>query len=760
MTPSQSPNFLETPPTKLDGYPDDWLSDGKFNLAIHELPHASSTREWWYVNSHLTTEDGGRFSIFASFFRLVVGEDEQNGNPLYAYSVTWGTIDVNNQAYLTTSLVDRCAPQVGLKAIESGTSQSDPLLQRAIREVFAKDDVPLPDRLLKNNVFVSSQRLELDFDGNQFVKLNDGCYKLKLVREDCKVGCELFLKPEKPAIPHGDNGVVQGPSGEGMFYYFIPRCAVTGTITLDNRCLNIKEGRGWYDHEFGKPNSQPTFDGIAQNIAWNWISVQLENGYDVSVYDLFDNNKDGQRCGHWAIVIDPEGNWQNYSEFTFQPLKTWTSSRTFTVYPIQWQLEIPAANLSLSVNAEFPAQEFITIISKPAFWEGRVTVSGDLNSKAIAGLGFVERSNFKPVESLKEFLEAVGQETRKSIQTLLSLTPTHQQMLQLVAREARGHYLEGMDFEQYNRALIQPIRDIIDRGGKSWRSYALLACIDLVGGDSHPFLAWLAVPELLHVGSLIVDDVEDRSQVRRGGPSCHELYGEARAINAGSACYFFGEILLRDSQLSDPEKLKVYEVYFETLRSAHAGQAIDIDGFSQLMPEIVKQGNGDLLEKRILAVHRLKSAVPASSLARLGGILGKGTIAQIEGLENYFEALGLAFQIVDDVLNLRGFEKDLKSRGEDISAGKITLPIAKAMSRLTLEERQQLWDVLSSKSTEPSAIAAAIEQLERCGAIQACHQQATELVESAWEKLDTLVPDSDIKIRLRAFSWYVLERHY
>ncbi|NKB18813.1 MAG: carotenoid 1,2-hydratase [Pseudanabaena sp. CRU_2_10] len=225
-----------------------------------------------------------------------------------------------------------------------------------------------------------------------------------------------------------------------------PDCAVTGTITLDDRCLNIKEGRGWYDHEFGKLNQKPAFDGIAQDIAWNWISVQLENGYEVSVYDLFDNNKDGERCGHWAIVIDPEGNWQNYSEFTFQPLKTWTSSRTFTVYPIQWQLEIPAAKLSLSVNADFPAQEFITIISKPAFWEGRVTVSGDLDCKAIAGLGFIERSNFKPIESLKEFLEAVGQETRKSIQNLLPLTPNHQQMLQLVAREDRKHYLEGLDF--------------------------------------------------------------------------------------------------------------------------------------------------------------------------------------------------------------------------------------------------------------------------------------------------------------------------
>jgi hypothetical protein len=67
------------------------------------------------------------------------------------------------------------------------------LLQRALREVFAKDNVPLPDRFLKNNVFVNPQRLELDFDGNQFVKLDDGCYKLKLVREDCKAGCELFF---------------------------------------------------------------------------------------------------------------------------------------------------------------------------------------------------------------------------------------------------------------------------------------------------------------------------------------------------------------------------------------------------------------------------------------------------------------------------------------------------------------------------------------------------------------------------------------
>jgi geranylgeranyl pyrophosphate synthase len=656
--------------------------------------------------------------------------------------------------------VDKNTPQIGLNLIESGSSQADPLLERSLREILEKNHVPLPDRLLKQDATVDPQQLRLKFDHNEFIKLEDGRYQLKLAQADCPVSCELFFTPEKPAVRHGDCGVVKGTADEDMFYYLIPRCSVAGTITLDQQQLEVQAGSGWYDHEFGKPNQPETFTGIAQDIAWNWVSIQLENGYEVCAYDLFNNNQNGERCGHWVIVIDPEGNVQNYSEFSFQPLKTWTSSRTFSVYPIQWQLEVPAANLRVVVSADFPAQEFITLISKPSFWEGRVTVKGDFNHQATAGLGFVERSNFNPVENLKDFFAAVGVETKQSIHNLLPITPNESQIKHLVASPAHGHYLEGLDREQYSRVLMQPIRDIIDRGGKSWRSYAFLACIDIVGGNSQPFISWLALPELLHVGSLIVDDVEDRSETRRGGLTCHHLYGEAQAINAGTACYFLGEVLLRNSRLSDLEKLQVYEIYFETLRSAHTGQAIDIDGFNHLMPEIVDQGDGDRLEQHILAVHRLKSAVPASAVARLGGILGKGQEVQIAGLGNFFESLGLAFQIIDDVLNLRGFEKNLKATGEDITCGKVTLPVAKAMSRLNLGERQSLWQVISSKPSDPSVVAAVIAKIEECGALQACHLQAQALIDSAWQNFNPLVPDSDVKMRLRAFSWYVLERHY
>ncbi|GAB3947991.1 hypothetical protein GCM10028805_21290 [Spirosoma harenae] len=691
---------------------------------------------------------------------MAIGRNEQTQEFHYAHSLTWGLSDVSTQRYHIDSLVDQCAPQVGIDMIDKGLETTDPLPQRALREVLQKGAVPLPDRLLTRDALVSLDTLSLDYDGNRFVKEADGRYHLTLLKADQSVGADLYFHSQTAPVRHGDDGLVRGTAGEDMFYYFMPHCQVEGTITLETNTSQVAEATGWYDHEFGKPTNDTPEGRIDHSTAWNWISVQLVNGYRISAYDLFDNNANGAGCGRWVIVIDLQGNARYYEDFTFQPLKNWTSSRTFDTYPTAWQLDIPDAAISLYVEAEFAAQEFITIISKPAFWEGRVTIKGMFEHEPVVGLGYVERSGFGRIDKLDDFFRSVTKQTRKSIQALVPLSPTDDQLRRLVATDANAHYLNGLDPVQYSNALLKPIREIIDRGGKSWRSYAALACIDLVGGNSGQFINWMAWPELLHTGSLIVDDVQDQSTIRRGEASCHTLFGEATAINAGNACYFLGELLLTDARISDAQKLKIYELYFETMRAAHAGQAIDIDGFASLMPEVVGYGRGAQLEDRILAVHRLKSAVPASSLAQLGAVLGNGTREQGTVLGAFFEALGLAFQIIDDVLNLRGFERDLKSKGEDIRCGKITLPVAKAMSRLGWPARRDLWNDIQAKPTDTAVIADIIGRLEACGAIQACQQQAVELVELAWQKLDTLLPDSDVKIKLRAFSWYVLERHY
>jgi geranylgeranyl pyrophosphate synthase len=383
-----------------------------------------------------------------------------------------------------------------------------------------------------------------------------------------------------------------------------------------------------------------------------------------------------------------------------------------------------------------------------------------MRSAPVNGKGFLERSGFDRTDSIEQFFGAVGKETRRSVQRLLPLDLDPRSAARIVSGVDQSAYVHDLDLDHLSSSLIAPIRTIVDRGGKAWRSYVALACCDVVGGDSQPYLGWLAMPELMHVGSLIVDDVEDRSIVRRGGPAAHTLFGEPLAINAGTLCYFLPQIFLAQSQLPPAQQVRLYELYFEAARAAHAGQALDLAGFAHALPGIVARGDGAAAEARVRAIHRLKSAAPAGSLARIGAIIGGGSEAQIDALGVFVEHVGLAFQIVDDVLNLRGFENDLKQRGEDLREGKITMPVAKAMGLLDLESRMWLWNTLAARPDDQAVVDRAIDLLEECGALQACQVEAERLVDEAWSALDPLVPDSMAKLMLRAFSWFVLERHY
>ena len=89
----------------------DWPKDGPIDLAIHDLPHASSSTEWWYMHSHMKVKDGREFSIFASFFRHAISFDKATNKPDYAHSVIWGISDLKKKKYHTVSLVDKRAPK-------------------------------------------------------------------------------------------------------------------------------------------------------------------------------------------------------------------------------------------------------------------------------------------------------------------------------------------------------------------------------------------------------------------------------------------------------------------------------------------------------------------------------------------------------------------------------------------------------------------------------------------------------------------------
>jgi geranylgeranyl pyrophosphate synthase/predicted secreted hydrolase len=744
--------------------PNHWPGPGPIDLVQHDLPHAASTTEWWYVNAHLTAADGRAFSLFAAFFRIINAQ-RADGSFEYAHSLTWGVSDVAKKEYVARSFVDANAPTIGLERIKQGRGARDERLNRAVSEVLEKGKVPLPDRFFPGAVNVPADRLALDYGGMRFEKTKPGEYRLVVGSAEgphSPLGAELTFTLKKPPVRHGDDGVVRGVHGEDMFYVFVPRCEVKGVLTLDGQAVPVS-GQGWYDHEFSappKPRSEreKTKSDLGV-VAWNWVSAQLDDGSDVSVYDLV-HSETKESQGRWAIVIDADGTSRAFSDFSLTTSGQWRSVRTFERYPTTFQVEVPGAGLSLTVEAEFGDQELVTVISKPAFWEGRCQVKGTRAGKAVQGLGYVERSGFFSAETLDAFFKSVGEAVRESVQAVYPLELTRAHAEQLVAAPGRESVLDGVDLKQLARTLVAPVREITDRGGKAWRSYAALACCDVVLGDSRKFAEWLAFPEFMHVGSLIVDDVQDKSDVRRGGPTAHLKYGEALCINAGTAAYFMGERMLRRSLVRDDIKLELYDLYFEALREGHAGQAIDLDGLEAYVPIALDRGDVASLEKRVLAIHRLKTAAPASALARMGALVGGGSRVQVEAVGKYFDALGLAFQIVDDVLNLRGFKGDLKQRGEDLTHGKVTLPVARALGALDAKERLHLWALVSLRSADPAIVGEAIALIEKAGALDGCVDQARTLVEDAWRELHPLVEDSLAKVMLRAFGWYVLERHY
>ncbi|HTV20316.1 MAG TPA: polyprenyl synthetase family protein [Polyangiaceae bacterium] len=769
------------------GRAEDWPGPGPIDLSVHDAPHASSTLEWWYVNTHLELESGQKVAVFAAFFRQLAEEGDGDRARTYTHSVAWGISLIDERRFISKVAVDPLACQVGLDNLDAGVKNDDERVERAYREVLRKGKIPGPTRMFHTAPGVAERGLALDYDGDRFEKRSDNRYRLVLNDTQSDVACELELELQKPPTRYGEDGVVHGVSGETMFYYFVPRAEVTGSVRVGAKHERVASGSGWYDHEFGfndhrpgsqRPESERPESGVVALSAdigpdndtipaqrgetcWRWLSLQLDDGSDLSVF-FITRRATGEVLDNWTMLVDPRGRSSVYRDAKLETREKWRSTRTFIEYPVGMRVQVPSASLDLNVLATFGDQEVITVISEPAFWEGSVQVSGVRHGQPIAGRGWLECKGFGHAD-LDEFYSAVGREVRARLSQTLPLEPSLAATAQMMVRGGGSQPVTSnpdLDPDRLARCLVQPIREIADRGGKGWRSYAALACIDVVGGDSRRFLHWLVMPEIVHVGSLIVDDVEDESSVRRGGPCAHVLHGLPRAINSGTAAYFLAEPPIDKDDLPADRKLRIYRLYFDALRAGHAGQALDLDDVSELADHAAFTGETRELERHVMAVHKLKTAVPAGMFARAGALLGGGSDLEVETLGAFFEAVGLAFQIIDDVLNIRGFERNLKQRGEDITQGKLTLPVVKALAQLPTDQRSWLWRTLASRPSNPAVVDDVIRLLETCGALDQCTAQARELVEAAWAQLDPVLEDSQYKLMFRAFSWYVLERHY
>jgi len=305
--------------------------------------------------------------------------------------------------------------------------------------------------------------------------------------------------------------------------------------------------------------------------------------------------------------------------------------------------------------------------------------------------------------------------------------------------EVAGGMLEGVSAESIV-AIMRPVRELIVRGGKRWRPLVCLLSCEMYGGGDRA-LPLSVVVELAHNGTLVVDDIEDRSEWRRGASSVHLIFGEDVAINAGNMLYFLPTFLIDSAPFSAEERAELYRMFTEDMRCLHFGQGLDIQWHGEHAHRPTRA--------EYLQMCRLKTGSLARMAARMGVYAGGGGLERADQFGRVWEEIGVAFQILDDVKNLTTGIPG-KHRGDDIVEGKKSLPVI-----IASENHPEISGRLNScfqaaKHSGPSspAVEEAISIMVECGSIREAESQAVAMINGARSSINRDSPDSEAKALL------------
>jgi len=239
--------------------------------------------------------------------------------------------------------------------------------------------------------------------------------------------------------------------------------------------------------------------------------------------------------------------------------------------------------------------------------------------------------------------------------------------------------------------VVEAMRYSLFAGGKRLRPILCLAASEAVGGDLKAAMPAGCALEMIHTYSLIHDDLPamDDDDLRRGKPTNHKVFGEAIAILAGDGLLTEAFVLLSDYNSLLPERaVQVIGVIAEaaSYRGMVGGQVVDI---------LSQNKRADL--ETVQQMHSRKTAALIAAATESGALTGKGSEAQVAALARYGRAIGLAFQIADDILDIEGDTELLgKTTGADEARGKVTYPAAVGLERSRQTANEMVNDALAA----------------------------------------------------------------
>ncbi len=284
---------------------------------------------------------------------------------------------------------------------------------------------------------------------------------------------------------------------------------------------------------------------------------------------------------------------------------------------------------------------------------------------------------------------------------------------------------------------------LVDAGGKRIRPMLTLAAAQLFGyeGENHHRLA--ATVEFIHTATLLHDDVVDESAQRRGRPTANLLWDNKSSVLVGD--YLFA----RSFQLmTDTGSLDVLRILSDAAATIAEGEVLQLTAAANLATT----------EDIYLQVVRGKTAALFAAACEVGGVVAGADEAQVTALRTYGDALGIAFQMADDLLDLEGNAGATgKNVGDDFRERKLTLPIIKAVAAASDDERAFWKRTIEKGDQQPGDLEEALRLIAHHGALDATRAEALRWSATAKDAMATL-PEHPLRTTLSDLADYVVAR--
>lgn len=288
-------------------------------------------------------------------------------------------------------------------------------------------------------------------------------------------------------------------------------------------------------------------------------------------------------------------------------------------------------------------------------------------------------------------------------------------------------------------------KHIFNSGGKRMRPMLLLLCSKLCNYQGNMDVIYAVSIEFIHVATLLHDDVIDESETRRGAPSANAKWGAKIPVLVGDYLYSMANIML-----SSEGNAGMFATASDAIMEVSDGEIL----------EDLKKHDPTITEAEYLEIIIKKTAALFYACCKMGAILGGQGEEGQDALTNYGLKMGIAFQMMDDVLDFVASEKKLgKPLGNDLREGNITIPIIRLFEKTNPAEKERLQEILKNPQGSDDELKYVLGLLENYKIVQAIYTEACQYIEEAKASL-SIFEDNRYRQALCAVADYVVSRDY